>query len=508
MNYGQELWPFSQAEKIRQRIGERNHVLFETGYGPSGLPHIGTFGEVVRTNWVRMALEEMTGGSVSTKLLVFSDDMDALRKVPENVPNRENLRFHVGKSLTSVPDPFGQYTSFAAHNNAMLMGFLNEFGFDYEFASSTDYYKNGLFDSGLIRMAECHDEIVELVGRTLQKERRETYSPFLPIHPQTGVVMQVPMISVIPSEDMLVWIDPESGKEMHTKITGGNCKAQWKADWALRWFVLGVDYEMSGKDLIDSVKLSSDIVRVLGSVPPINLTYELFLDEEGKKISKSVGNGVGVHEWLSYAPASSLSYFMFNNPQRAKKIYFDMIPKMMDEYIEHHNNYVLESNNKNPAHFVGCLVKNEYHINYTMLLNLIDVLDASEEEMLWSYMEMRFPNQNLRNDENLVAMIPGAFRFFEDFVKPNRVYHIPTESEVETLEDLRQTLSLMPEGTALEEIQKEVFEVGKRSGFVNLREWFSFIYSVLLGKKEGPRLGSFIHMYGISKTVDLIESKI
>jgi lysyl-tRNA synthetase, class I len=507
VTYDQKLWPYIQAEAILERIGDRKNVIFETGYGPSGLPHIGTFGEVVRTTWVRDALDHITGGNVSSRLIAFSDDKDGLRKIPDNIPNPEILRPHIGKSLSNVPDPYGKFDSFAAHNNSRLMSFLDRFGFNYEFASSTEYYSRGVFDSGLIRMAECHDEIVECVKKTLQKERRATYSPFLPIHPETGIVMQVPMIAVLPQEDMLVWIDPETGSEMQTRITGGACKAQWKADWALRWFVLGIDYEMSGKDLIDSVTLSSEIVKILGGIPPINMTYELFLDGEGKKISKSVGNGIGVDDWLEFAPEESLSYFMFPNPQRAKKISYEVIPKCMDEYIEHHSNLLSEKKDNNPAMFVGSL-NGEYPMNYTMLLNLIDVIDADNTDVVWSFINRYFPDVNAETSPHMNLMLDGAFAYFKRFIKPNRNYHIPNRNELYSLVDLLNVLQDMDVNSSIVDIQKEVFEVGKRSGFPSLREWFAFVYSVLLGRKDGPRLGGFIHMYGIENTIRLIQKKI
>jgi lysyl-tRNA synthetase, class I len=504
MNYEQEAWPITQAKKVLERVGNTKIPLFETGYGPSGLPHIGTFGEVARTTWVRHAFESLTGQA--TKLIAFSDDMDGLRKIPENIPNSELVRPHLGKSLSAIPDPWGTHESYADHNNKKLMGFLDRFGFDYEFASSTEYYKNGIFDVGLIRMAHCHDEIVDEVRKTLQKDRRATYSPFLPIHPETGIVMQVPMVSVLPDEDILVWIDPDTGLEMQTKITGGHCKAQWKADWALRWYVLGVDYEMSGKDLIDSVKLSSKIVKILGGNPPINMTYELFLDEGGHKISKSIGNGVSIDQWLRYAPEKSLSSFMFPNPQRARKISLEGIPKAVDEYIEHAQNFALEASVNNPFWYFGD--ETEFPISYGMLLNVIDVIDADNSDMVWSFLNRYFPDITNETHPHMSEMIECAMNYFSDFIKPKREYKIPSPEEMKSLLDLRNVLSHMSPNSSIEDIQREVFEVGKRRNFQNLRDWFSLLYSVLLGKKEGPRFGGFVHMIGIEHAIALIDSKI
>src|SRR5689334_20450513 len=329
-----KAWPFEEAKKVAQRLAAsgKTHALFETGYGPSGLPHIGTFGEVARTSWVRRAFTEITG--LPSRLIAFSDDMDGLRKVPDNVPNRDLLAQHLGKPLTQIPDPFGSHESFGAHNNARLRAFLDSFGFDYEFASSTEYYAAGKFDAALIRVLECYDEVMAVILPTLGPERRATYSPILPVHPRTGQVMQVPMERRDPSSGTVVWRDPDTGVSFETSVKGGACKLQWKADWAMRWYALGVDYEMSGKDLIDSVRLSGRICRILGGVPPVNLTYELFLDEQGQKISKSKGNGLSVEDWLKYAPAESLALFMYQKPKTAKRLFFDVIPKNVDEYLD------------------------------------------------------------------------------------------------------------------------------------------------------------------------------
>jgi lysyl-tRNA synthetase class 1 len=247
-----KAWPFEEAAKVAKRLDASGKAaaLFETGYGPSGLPHIGTFGEVARTSWVRRAFRELTGRE--SRLLAFSDDMDGLRKVPDNVPNKEMLTAYLGKPLTRIPDPFGTHDSFGAHNNARLRAFLDSFGFAYEFASSSDYYASGRFDAALVRMLECYEKVMEVILPTLGPDRRATYSPILPIHPRTGIVMQVPMRSWDAAAGTVVWQDPDSQEVFETSVKGGHCKLQWKADWAMRWYALGVDYEMSGKDLIDS----------------------------------------------------------------------------------------------------------------------------------------------------------------------------------------------------------------------------------------------------------------
>ncbi len=373
-------WPFREAERIAERLKQtgKTSALFETGYGPSGLPHIGTFGEVARTSWVRNAFTALTG--LPSRLIAFSDDMDGLRKVPDNVPNKEMLKEFLGRPLTKVPDPFGTHESFGAHNNARLRAFLDSFGFDYEFASSSDYYQSGKFDDALRHVLARHDEIVEIIRPTLGPERRATYSPILPIHPRTGIVMQVPIETVDVAHGTVIWLDPDMGVRFETSVMGGGAKLQWKADWAMRWYALDVDYEMSGKDLIDSVKLSSAIVRALGHEPPVTLTYELFLDENGQKISKSKGNGLSVEEWLTYAPPESLAQFMYHAPQRAKRLFFDVIPRAADDYIA--NVSALSDSadpHGNPAWHIhaGAPPANAGSpIGYGMLLNLASVINA------------------------------------------------------------------------------------------------------------------------------------
>src|SRR5260221_4658997 len=278
-------WPFEQAKAIVARLKKqpKDEVLFATGYGPSGLPHIGTFGEVARTTMVRHAFRVLTEDKIRTRLIAVSDDMDGLRKVPDNVPNKEMLSKHLGKPLTTVPDPFGTHPSFGAHNNARLRAFLDTFGFDYEFASSTDYYSSGKFDAALMRVLERIDEVMAVMLPSLREERAASYSPFLPICPRTGVVMYVPIVAHDVKAGTVSYDDPETKERVTLPVTGGDCETQAQPDWAIRWFALGVDYEMAGKDLIDSVKLSGRICSVLGGIPPEGFNYELFLDDKGQK---------------------------------------------------------------------------------------------------------------------------------------------------------------------------------------------------------------------------------
>ncbi len=509
-----KAWPFEEAARVARRLAAsgKSHALFETGYGPSGLPHIGTFGEVARTSWVRHAFTQLTG--MPSKLLAFSDDMDGLRKAPDNVPNREMLEKHLGMPLTRIPDPFGTHDSFGAHNNARLRAFLDSFGFEYEFASSTEYYAQGRFDVALIRILECYDAVMQVILPTLGPDRRATYSPILPIHPKTGIVMQVPMEAKDPVAGTVVWRDPETNEAFETSVKGGHCKLQWKADWAMRWFALNVDYEMSGKDLIDSVKLSGRICRILGSQPPEGFTYELFLDQNSQKISKSKGNGLSVDEWLRYAPPESLSQFMYNQPQRAKRLYFDVIPRAVDEYIANADKARGQADGdrpSNPAWHVhrGNLPNHAGSpISFGMLLNLASVVNAETPDILWGFIRRYAPHANPETEPLLARLVDHAIAYYQDIVRPDKSYREPDANERAALIDLGATLAELPTDASAETIQNAVFEVGKRHAFPELRAWFGCLYQVLLGQQEGPRFGGFVALYGVRETEDLIRTAL
>ncbi len=503
-------WPFEEAQKLASRLERlgKTEALFETGYGPSGLPHIGTFGEVARTSWVRRAFTELTG--LPSRLLAFSDDMDGLRKVPDNVPNQELLRGYLGQPLTRIPDPFGTAPSFGAHNNARLRSFLDSFGFEYEFASATEYYTAGRFDAALQRVLECHDEVMAVVRPTLGAERRATYSPILPIHPQSGVVMQVPMEEVRPASGSVIWRDPDSGARFETPVTGGRCKMQWKADWAMRWFALGVDYEMSGKDLIDSVRLSSAICRILGGEPPVGFTYELFLDEKAQKISKSRGNGLAIEEWLRYAPPESLAQFMFGQPNRAKRLYFDIIPKATDEYIANAaraHGETEEVRRANPAwHIHGGVVPQSAAspISFAMLLNLASVVNAENPAILWGFIRRYLPGASPEAMPFLARLVEYALAYYRDFVRPAKRFRAPDATERAALAALAEGLRALPDEAGGEQIQDLLYAIGKAHPFANLRDWFTCLYQVLLGQQDGPRFGPFIALYGIRETETMV----
>ncbi len=533
-----KAWPFEEARKLIARIrrtGQRR-VLFETGYGPSGLPHIGTFGEVARTTMVRHAFRVLTGDEIETRLLAFSDDMDGLRKTPDNIPNRAMVERHLGKPLTEVPDPFGQYDSFAAHNNARLRRFLDGFGFDYEFASSSEYYKSGRFDAALLHMLRRFEAVQEIMLPSLREERAATYSPFLPIHPRTRVVMQVPLIGLDAAAGTIRWRDADTGEEFETPVTGGHCKMQWKPDWAMRWYALGVDYEMAGKDLIDSVKLSSRIVRALGAEPPEGFTYELFLDEKGQKISKSKGNGLTIDEWLTYASPESLSLFMFQKPTAAKRLTFDVIPRTVDDYLGFLDAYPRQPWKErlgNPVWHVHSGAppapetlahgaEAQTSVSFAMLLNLAAVANSDNPAVLWGFLRRYAPSATPENQPRLDRLVHYAVAYFRDFVAPKKRYRPADEVERAALEAVSAKLAELPAQASAEEVQHALYDIARpipryqdmgakgatpaRPGVSN--EFFNMIYAVLLGEERGPRLGSFIALYGIEETRALIAKAL
>jgi lysyl-tRNA synthetase class 1 len=523
-------WPFEEARKIVARLKKtpKDVVIFETGYGPSGLPHIGTFGEVARTTMVRHAFRMLTGDSIKTRLISFSDDMDGLRKVPENVPNRDMMAGHLGKPLTRVPDPFSnEYPSFGAANNARLRAFLDRFGFAYEFASSTDYYCSGRFDETLLRMLAAFDSVMEIILPTLGPERRATYSPFLPISPRSGIVLQVPMIERNVAKGTVVYIDPDTNEKVETPVTGGHVKCQWKADWAMRWVALGIDYEMAGKDLIDSVKLSSEICRALGANPPDGFNYELFLDDKGQKISKSKGNGLTIDEWLRYASPESLSLFMYREPKAAKRLYFDVIPRHVDEYQQHLDAYQRQDGKQrlaNPVWHIhsGNPPKLDMPITFAMLLTLVSSSNAENAETLWGFIGRYRPGVTSQTHPHLDALVSYAIHYYRDFVLPTKTFREPSEVERAALTDLRDALAQLPANANAEQIQDVVYEIGRREPFLDKSgkgktkdgkpgvslEWFNMLYQVLLGQEKGPRFGSFAAVYGLQNTVEMIDGAL
>jgi lysyl-tRNA synthetase class 1 len=506
-----KVWPAVEAQALAERYRDAPPtapVVFETGYGPSGLPHIGTFGEVFRTTMVRRAFARLTG--YPTRLVAFSDDMDGLRKVPDNLPNPELVRAHLHKPLTDIPDPFGEDASFGHHMNRRLRRFLDHFGFDYEFRSATDAYRSGVFNATLQRVLERHEAIRRIVLPILGPERRATYSPILPVCPTTGRVLQVPLDEVRPADGTVVYTDPDTAARVEVPVTDGHCKLQWRADWALRWTALGVDYEMYGKDLIDSAKIATKICRELGGTAPAGLIYELFLDEQGRKISKSLGNGLSVDEWLTYGTKESLGLFMFQQPRKAKRLFFDVIPKTVDDYESLRVKYATQSpaeRIENPLWLMhdGAPPEDEVPVGYNMLLNLASVVNAEDPAVLWGFIGAYRPGIRAADHPRLDAQVALAIAYYRDFVKPSKAYRAPTAAERAAMVELEAFLATQPEHADGEALQHEVYEIGKRHGFTNLREWFKALYEVLLGQSQGPRIGSFFALYGVANSRALIR---
>ena len=497
-------------EAVKTFEALKRPVILETGYGPSGLPHMGTFGEVARTTMVRQAFRALTEDAIPTRLICFSDDMDGFRKVPDNVPNKEMLAEDLHKPLTQVRDPFGTHDSFGRHNNARLMAFLDSFGFEYEFLSSTDCYRGGRFDQTLLKALERFDDIQAVMLPTLGPDRRATYSCFLPISPKTGRVLQVPTLERHLDRSTIVFED-EDGTRTEVPVTGGHVKMQWKPDWAMRWTAIGVDYEMAGKDLIDSVKVSSKICRVLGGEPPEGFNFELFLDEQGRKISKSLGNGLTIEEWLRYGAPESLAYYNFQSPKSAKKLYFDVIPRATDEYLQQLDAYQRQDpaqRIENPAwhvHF-GAPPEKGSPVTFGLLLNLAAVANAESKDVLWGFLSRYLPGATPESEPLLDRLAGYAVAYYEDFVRPNKQFRLPTDQERAAMQDLVARLRVLPAGTTdAEAIQNEVYAVGKDHGFEPLRGWFQALYEVLLGQSQGPRFGSFAAVYGLDRTIGLIE---
>ena len=507
-----KAWPFIEAQNLLKRLQKVNfskdYVVFETGYGPSGLPHIGTFGEVARTVMVQRAFELIS--DIPTKLICFSDDLDGLRKVPTNVPNAEMLYQDLDLPLSKVRDPFGVASSFAEYNNSKLCEFLDSFNFTYQFLSSTECYKSGKFDEALLIILDRYDKIMDIMLPSLGDERKKTYSPFLPISPKTGQVLQTEIIELNTKKGSIIYVEPD-GEKIEIPVTGGNVKLQWKPDWAMRWWALGVDYEMHGKDLIPSADLAQKVCKVIGSNGPSLFHYELFLDEEGQKISKSKGNGLAIEDWLKYAGPESLSFFMYQKPKTAKRLHFDVIPRAVDEYFQHLKTFSTQTNLdqlSNPIwHIHGQNPPNDgMPFSFTMLLNLVSASNSSSEDQLWSFIQKYNPKLSSNENPSLSLAVKFAVKYFKDFVEPKKKFREPDDKEKKALADLASRLGLFSGDPDPSELQKIIFAVGRDHEFEPLRDWFKALYETLLGSSEGPRFGGFTALYGIDKTINLINS--
>ena len=507
-------WPFVEVRKLlkdrKDIIKKKNKITFQTGYGPSGLPHIGTFGEVARTTMMINALNHIQ--KIDHELITFSDDMGGLRKVPDNIPNDEILKKNLGKPLTSIPDPFKKFDSFGEHNNEKLKEFLNKFKFKFSFKSSTENYKKGIFNESLLKVLEKYDEIMNLILPTLREERRKTYCPFLPICPSTGKVLEVPLVDINPKTGKAVF--DNNGEKIETSILDGNCKLQWKVDWAMRWFTFDVDFEMYGKDLTESAILSSKICRSLGKNPPNGFAYELFLDEKGEKISKSKGNGISIEQWLRYASPESLALYMYPNPKRAKKLYSEVVPKTVDDYldlIKKFQDQEIKEKILNPVWHVhnGKPPKEKFVMPFSMLLNLVGSSNADSKDILWKFIN-RFHKEIKPKDHKILDDLTNyAINYFKDKVEPNKKFKKPDSNEKKALENLVKKLREIDNSLSPEDIQTHVYTVGKENGYEkNLRDWFKLIYEVVFGEINGPRIGFFISFFGLKETIQLINDKI
>ncbi len=507
-------WPFVEAKKLlrerKSNIEKKNKIVLQTGYGPSGLPHIGTFGEVARTTMIVNALDHLT--DIPKEIITFSDDMDGLRKVPENVPNQEKLKNNLHKPLTDVPDPFEKFSSFGEHNNNMLKQFLDNFKFKYSFKSSTELYKSGYFNDTLKLVLENYEKIMKIILPTLGKERQKTYSPFLPICPETGKVLEIPVLEIDAKSSKIIF--DNNGSKLEKSILDGNCKLQWKVDWAMRWYALDVDFEMYGKDLIESAILSTKIIKTLGKSNPSGFAYELFLDEKGEKISKSKGNGVTIHEWLNYASPQSLSLYMYQNPKRAKKLYREIVPKAVDEYLDFIEKGKTQNDLQklmNPVWHVhnGSMPEENTIMTFSMLLNLVETSNADSKQLLWKFVK-KYKSEINENDHPIFDnLIEYAIKYFNDVIKTKKIYKTPNEKEKVALKALIKSLDNCNDKMAPEDIQTNIFTVGKENGYKeNLREWFKLIYEVVFGDENGPRMGFFISFFGVNETKELIRKKL
>lgn len=505
-------WPFVEArailKKINNTVPQKGYVLFETGYGPSGLPHIGTFGEVVRTTMVRKAFELLS--DIPTRLWCVSDDMDGMRKVPDTIPNKEEYIKYFGLPLTSIPDPFGTAESFGHNMNARLRNFLDTFNFEYEFVSATDCYKEGKFNDMLNRVIDKYEEIMAVMLPTLGEERQQTYSPFLPLDPETGQVLQVKILEV-DKKNYTITFKNERGELITTPVTDGKTKLQWKPDFGMRWAAFDVDFEMYGKDHLINGPIYTKICKILGGKAPHQSFYELFLDENGEKISKSKGNGLTIDEWLKYAPEESLSYFMYLSPQKAKKLYFDVIPKCVDEYQQQLRAYPTQDAAKqldNPVFHIhyGNPPLPDAAISFSLLLNLVSACNSDDPKVIWGYIQKFQADASEQSTPLLAALVKRAINYYHDHIKPNKQYRTPSSEEQAAFSMLKTRLTEVPSHSSAEEIQNTVYSVARDLN-MDVKSWFTTLYEVLLGSSQGPRFGSFVALYGIAETIKLIEEK-
>lgn len=506
-------WPFQEArailKKINHKTPKKGYVLFETGYGPSGLPHIGTFGESVRTSMVRKAFELIS--DIPTRLFCVSDDMDGMRKIPDTFPNKEAFIQYMDLPLTAVPDPFGTHASYGANMNARMRAFLDKFGFEYEFLSSSECYKKGDYNEALLKILHKYEEVMAVMLPTLGEERQKSYSPFLPVDPESGKVLQVSVLELDKKQGTITYKNL-NGNLITSEVTNGKCKLQWKPDFGMRWAAFDVDFEMYGKDHLANGPIYTKICQIIGGKPPHQMFYELFLDDKGEKISKSKGNGLSIEEWLRYGTQASLSYFMFLSPQKAKRLFFDVIPKCVDEYLAFTKSYATQESEKqieNPVFHIhnGKPPVASSPVSYSMLLNLVNACNTEDANVLWGYIRHVAPEASVESCPMLAEMMNRAINYYDDFIKPHKQYKEPSAEERKALLALAGKLSELNQHTPAEEIQNHVYNIGKEYGF-EIKDWFTALYQILLGSSQGPRFGSFVALYGVDATVKLINSRL
>jgi lysyl-tRNA synthetase class 1 len=509
-------WPFKEAQKLQKRFFDfpPHPVRFETGFGPSGMPHIGTFAEVARTTWVRHAFESLT--NQPTELIAFSDDMDGLRKVPLNLPNPDMLAENLGKPLCDIPDPFGERESYSAHMNQMLVAFLDSYRFDYTFQSSQEAYRRGDFNDGLAVILGRVDEIKQMILPTMSESKRTHWSPFFPICEKCGRIYTTRVTGYHATDNTIDYVcDREDGGFTHcghkgsTSIFNGRVKVGWKIDWALRWYSYDIGYEMYGKDLIESAKLSGKIVRKMGKQPPTGLFYELFLDEQGRKISKSVGKGLTIDAWISYAPLESLLYYIFQNPKQAKRLFWGIVPKSVDDYLAGLNQYETLDPDKRPNATIWHLFNQgktvptyRSPINFSLINNLISAVGADDIDLILEYLK-RY-DSSIGNEMSIMEdLVKKAMNYYRDFILPKKDYRSPTDREKGMLKLLHAKLAGY-EGNDEDELQSIPFAVARESD-ESPKAFFKMFYEVVFGQERGPRFGTFVQLVGKEKALHLLK---
>jgi lysyl-tRNA synthetase class 1 len=520
---GAELWPREEARRLAERVAAyepERPVIFQSGFGPSGLPHLGTMAEILRPSFVRKAFHLIEPARPS-RLIVFIDDLDGLRKVPENVPNRESVEQYLGMPVAKIPDPFGCCASFADHMVGLLGGFLAPVEVEYELMRAAEMYSSGRFDEGLKLILEKHEEIIAIIAPTLREENRAGWSPFMPICPKCGQVVER-AVTAYHAERASVEFTceksaggrPGCGFSGEQSVLGGMAKVQWKVDWALRWYVLKVDYELYGKDLTDSARLSGQILRVMGGRPPLGFPFEMFLDEEGRKVSKSVGRGVTVEQWTRYAPIEVLKFFLLLNPRRARKLFLEAIPQYVDEYLDAVREYAAASEEQRRESMLEFVIQSttprrfNSALSFGLMMNLVAALGSSDSDFIWKYL-VRY-DASIGGEPDTEAMgrrlMQCALNFYRDFIEPTKKLYTPSDAERAQLKTLDAYLRENQDASA-EDIEKKIYDLG-RENYEKPGKIFPLLYRSILGQERGPRLGAFIRLATPARIIELLDATI